>query len=184
MLNCKYIIGADSLNRKGLIPRPTANGNAWYVDQLVGTANAKLEMDKLKTINVKAEATFNGDFEVNKELKAINYTKDSFAYAKLNSYHPDTMKYEVSNANAGYIVFSEIYYDNWKVLVDGKESKLNKVNYTLRGLAVPAGKHTIVCYFDKGNTNSDQIDFITSVLILVVLGISILLWLKSYFVKA
>jgi len=184
MLNCKYIIGADSMNRKGLIPRPTANGNAWYVDQLVGTANAKLEMDKLKTINVKTEATFNGDFEVNKGLKGSSFIKDSLAYAKLTNYHPDTMKYEVNNVNAGYIVFSEIYYDNWKVLVDGKDAKLNKVNYTLRGLAIPAGKHNIVCYFDKGNANSDQIDFISSVLILVVLGISILLWLKTYFVKA
>ena len=56
MLNCKYLIGADSNRRKGIIPRPSANGNAWFINQLVGAANAKLEMDELKTIDVKKEA--------------------------------------------------------------------------------------------------------------------------------
>ncbi len=183
MLNCKYLIVADSNNRIA-VPRPTANGNAWFINQLIGTSDAKKEMDKLKTINVKTEATFNGDFKVNKELKGSSFEIDTLAIAKLVRYHPDTMSYVVKNSKDGFLVFSEIYYDDWKVTIDGQETKLNKVDYTLRGLKVPAGQHKIVCYFNKIDSTTDQIDFIASLIILIVLGLNIILWLKTYFVKS
>lgn len=184
MLNCKYLIGSDSSGRKGIINRPTANGNAWFVKQLVGLSNARLEMDKLKTIDIKSEATFNGEFSKNKDLKANTYTLDSLASVKLTAYHPDTLKYEVNNSNQGYLVFSEIFYDDWKVKIDGQDANLNKVNYTLRGLQIPPGNHKIVCYFNKIDSTTDKVDLIASLTILIVLGLNILLWLKSYFVKA
>lgn len=184
MLNCKYVIGMDSANRKGVIPRMTNNGNAWFVSNLVSAQNALKEMDTLKGINPKATATFNNEFQGNAGLAPGTYTVDSAATTKLLSYHPDTLKYEVSNNNKGYLVFSEIYYDDWKVLVDGKEAKLNKVNYTLRGLELPAGTHKITCYFKKTENASEKIDFFSSVAILALLLLNYILWLKGYFGKA
>lgn len=183
MLNCKYMIGLDSGNRRGVIPRTTMNGNAWFVQNLSSAKNAADEMELLKKSDPKTQATFNSDFEQNKTLSASSFVLDSSSSAKLNSYHPDTMVYTVNNANNGYLVFSEIWYDNWRVEIDGKPAQLNKVDYTLRGLAVPAGQHTIKMVFDKGKNTTDYIEKYLSLAILLGMLLMIGLWIKNYFAE-
>jgi hypothetical protein len=183
MLNCKYMIGTDSGNRRGVIPRTTMNGNAWFVQSLSPAKDAAEEMDLLKKSNPKSQATYNADFEQNKTLSTASFILDSSSSAKLNSYHPDTMVYAVNNAYNGYLVFSEIWYDNWRVEIDGKPAQLNKVDYTLRGLAVPAGKHNIKMVYDKGQSTTDYIEKYLSLAILLGMFIMIGLWAKSYFAQ-
>ncbi len=185
MLNCKYLINADREGKNRMpVERNTANGNAWYIQKLTAKENAITEIEDLKNINNKVEAVFNQSFEKNKEIKTSTFTVDSITKATLTAYHPDTLKYNVSNQNAGYLVFSEIYYDDWKATIDGKPADLNKVNYTLRGLQVPAGNHKIVLYYNKIESNTDTVDLITSLTILGLMLINIVLWVLSYRKKA
>jgi hypothetical protein len=179
MLNCKYMIGSDGQQRMA-IQRGTQNGNAWFVNQLIGVSNAKDEMDTLKGINNKTTATFNSSFENNKTAKAQMFEVDSSANAKLTSYHPDTMNYQVSNRKEGYLVFSEIYFDNWRAEIDGKPADLHKVNYTLRGIAVPAGNHKIKLYFNKNDNSTDIIEKTLSYSILALMLVMVIFWLKGY----
>lgn len=59
------------------------------------------------------------------------------------------MKYEFNASGNQFAVFSEVYYPHgWKAYIDGKETPYCKTNYALRGLAIPAGKHTIDFIFD------------------------------------
>ncbi len=180
MLNCKYMIGLDSGNRRGVIPRFTANGNAWFVSQVKASANAAEEMKALRASNPKVEATYNAEFAQNANLKPQTFVLDSAASAKLMTYHPDTMRYEVNNANPGYLVFSEIWYDNWKASIDGKPVDVNKVDYTLRGIQVPAGQHKIELVFDKGLANITHLEQYLSWAILLSMLLLMGFWLKGY----
>ena len=180
MLNCKYMIGLDSGSRRGVIPRFTANGNAWFVGQLKPALNAAEEMTSLRASNPKIEATYNQSFAQNAQLSAKQFTLDSSASAKLTAYHPDTMRYTTNNANAGYLVFSEIWYDNWKATVDGKLVPINKVDYTLRGIELPAGNHQVVLYFDKGNDSITHLEQYLSWAILLSMLLLAVFWLKAY----
>ena len=77
------------------------------------------------------------------------YQADSLASITLKEVKPNYLKYESNNSNDGFAVFSEVYYGNgWKTFIDGEETTHMRVNYTLRGLPIPAGKHSIEFRFD------------------------------------
>lgn len=50
---------------------------------------------------------------------------------------------EVRVQSAGLVVFSEIYEPGWTAYVDGERAEIVRTNHALRGVAAPAGEHTI-----------------------------------------
>jgi uncharacterized membrane protein YfhO len=84
-----------------------------------------------------------------KAYQKQDFIKDSLASIQLVSYKPNQLKYVSNNSKEGFAVFSEMYYENgWKATVDGNEVTIFQVNYVLRGLQIPAGKHTIEFKFE------------------------------------
>jgi uncharacterized membrane protein YfhO len=54
------------------------------------------------------------------------------------------LKYEYDAPAQALCVFSEIYYpDGWTAYVDGKQVDYFCADYVLRGMELPAGKHTV-----------------------------------------
>ena len=148
MLNVKYIIQSDENGQKLALANPAANGNAWFVEKIKFVNSANEEMKALDSLDNKNEVVIANKF---KSLVSIplNYTKDSLASIQLVSYKPNQLKYVSNNSNEGFAVFSEMYYQNgWKATIDGKEAEILNVNYVLRGLQIPAGKHTIEFKFE------------------------------------
>ena len=79
----------------------------------------------------------------------------------------------VAKLSALNLVLSEIYYkDGWKATIDGKESAIFKVDYTLRGMQIPKGKHTIEFKFDPQvvKTGSTIALFSFIIMVLVIAG--------------
>ena len=66
-------------------------------------------------------------------------------------------------------MFSEIYYpDGWIAKVDGKEYPILKVNYLLRGLELPKGKHKIeFTYSSETYETSNMYSMIGSVILIL-----------------
>lgn len=147
MLNTKYVIQVDEKGQEFPAVNPDANGNAWFIKEVKFVDAPDEEMKALDSIDSKNQVVIN-----NKEFKVSNstsYEKDSTATIVLNKYKPNYLKYTSNNANKGLAVFSEIYYPKgWNVTIDGKEATHFRVDYTLRGMEVPAGKHTIEFKFE------------------------------------
>jgi uncharacterized membrane protein YfhO len=79
---------------------------------------------------------------VESEIKSVSAPDSS--YAKLIESGMQSMKYEVFTNKDAYLVLSEVYYPaGWKAMLDGKETTIYPTNHTLRGVLVPAGKHTL-----------------------------------------
>jgi uncharacterized membrane protein YfhO len=90
-------------------------------------------------------------------------------------YSNDSIAYESNNTQSGLAVFSEIYYNEkngaWKAYIDGKEAKALRVNYVLRGLEIPAGKHAVTWVYEPTDRSTMvNIEWASSALILLLVG--------------
>ncbi len=142
MLNIKYIpIGP---RREDILTNQSANGNAWFVTQVLTTESALEELDKTCSINTKTTAVINAS-----EFSAKEYgLTDSTGTIRMIKNTPKSIRYASDSRSGGLVVFSEIYYPGWKATIDGKESNILRADYILRALQVPGGKHTIEFTFE------------------------------------
>lgn len=136
MLNTKWIILGDG---KIAIENHRAFGNAWFVDSLAFVPNANTEIQSLGKLPLRRAAV--ADMRFREQLQTAHLDSGRVT---LNHYAPNELHYTAESKKGGVIVFSEIFYPDWQAFVDGKEVPVGRVNYVLRALRVPAGKHDIV----------------------------------------
>jgi hypothetical protein len=183
MLNTKYIIFPGGQNGAAAYqPNPAACGNAWFVNNIRYTTNAKEEMEAMKAPAIgdttqmanawKARETAIIRESFKKETGGSTLLEtDSSAFVKLDKYGLNEISFVSSNSKEGLAVFSDIYYDaGWKAFVDGKETPIIKADYVLRALKLPAGNHKIEFRFHpetfyKYNTVAMASSFITFALL-------------------
>ena len=149
MLNTKYIIGQGENGKPITYTNPDANGNAWFVSDLEQVNSANDEIRALDSLDTKHKAIY-AIAPLSKQKELDNrFIVDSTASIQLTGYKPNDLKYQSSNANDGFAVFSENYYgDGWQAYIDGVEAEHIRVNYVLRGMQIPAGNHAIEFKFE------------------------------------
>lgn len=69
------------------------------------------------------------------------------ASVSVTDYQPHRIELQTKNPQPGFLVLSEIYYRGWDALIDGRRIPVERVNYALRGIAVPPGDHRIEFIF-------------------------------------
>ncbi|MDP4959469.1 MAG: glycosyltransferase family 39 protein [Schleiferiaceae bacterium] len=170
MLNAKYIITQGGQNGQPQAQRnPDACGNAWSVQNIQLVPNADAEMAALTSFNPKSTAIIDTRYSDYLGGKT-NYAP---AKARLTSYDPKHLEYSVEGGDA-FIVFSELFYEgagnDWQAYLDGVPVAHIRVNYLLRGLTVPAGKHEVVFeYAPKSHYTGQKINYAGSGIILLLL---------------
>lgn len=79
----------------------------------------------------------------------IKIDRNSEGLAKLLSYTPNKVIFTTKSTGNNLLFLSDNYYPGWKVLVDGKLSKVLVADYSFRALAVPKGEHKIEFFYDS-----------------------------------
>ena len=178
MYNVKYFIYQDDKGQPGIQVNDSANGNAWFVKHFDFVKNDNEEILKLKNFNSKNTAVLNKKYQKDLNFKLL---KDSLSYIKLTAYHPEKLTYESHNSQTGFAVFSDNYYKNgWQAYIDGKPVKIYKVDYSLRGLKIPAGSHQIVFKFKPDVVQQGGQISLWSFLIFILLSLTgIYFWWKQ-----
>lgn len=104
---------------------------------------------------------------------------------ELVSYAPNKLTYSSNTNQTELAIFSEVYYeDGWKAYIDGKEQEILKVNYILRGLEVPAGKHDIEFVYALSKYNNAKIVAWTGSILIFLLLIGNFYWTRKTKVTA
>ncbi len=170
MLNTKYFIFQNPQNGQPVAQQnPGALGPVWFVNAIQYVNNADEEMKALDNFNPKDTVIID-----KREQSKIPFAPqpDSAASIRLVFNRNDVIQYESNASTNQFAVFSEIYYPRgWKAFIDGKETDIVKVNYVLRGLPVPPGKHVIDFRFEPASfILGDQISLVIGILSFLILG--------------
>ena len=145
-LNVKYLIGKDDQDQDQLYINPDALGNAWSVDSLLILDNPDELLNKLKDTDI-SKIALGLKNSIPKDLPQTFESKDLIKIEKVKN-SSSHLTYNYNALSEQLIVFSEIYYPSgWDVFIDGEKSDFFDINYLLRGMLIPEGKHEIDFFF-------------------------------------
>jgi hypothetical protein len=179
MLNTKYIVQS---NTNGVQEYQKLEGNlgpCWLVKNVVFVKDADAEMKALDNFNAKDTCFVQESYKASVPFLPIG---DTAANIKLVKNDNDVIDYAFSSTTNQFAVFSEIYYKaGWKAFIDQKEAPIVKTNYVLRGLAIPAGNHSIQFRFEpQGYLMGKKIGNIALIVVLVmIVGYILSLFIKK-----
>ncbi len=157
MLDTKYVLQPEGQQPNSFsVQRNTgALGACWFVKNIKYVNGAAAEMNALTNFNPADTAVVEDQYKTIAGSSAGG--SDSAGFIKVVKYDNDDIQYASQSNTAGFAVFSEIYYpEGWKAYIDGKEMPYCKVNYVLRGMVVPAGKHQIEFKFHPASYYTGQ----------------------------
>jgi Bacterial membrane protein YfhO len=177
MLNAKWIITGEG-DKIQAIRNPETLGNAWFIKGITFVKGPVAEMKGLTNLNTRDSAVVDESF---KSIVTSFAPADSSSVIKQTKFDNDFITYESNSNNNNVAIFSEIYYKDWFAYIDGKKVDCFKANYVLRGLVIPAGKHSIEFKFEPSiYFTCKTISFIAGVLLLLlILGTIFFEWKKS-----
>jgi hypothetical protein len=171
MLNTKYFIVPDSVpGQLKPVIRPSALGNAWFVNTIKYVEGADQEMNAITAFHPKDTAIVQNSFT--SLVGKLNDNPDTTASIQLLKYHPDNLLYKYKNAKDAVAVFAEIWYDKgWNAYLDGNKVPYFRANYILRALKVPAGEHHVEFKFEpKSYLIGDKISMFASFILVLTAG--------------
>lgn len=149
MLNTKYVIIPGKDGQPVAQMNPDALGNAWFVKHILWAQDADAEMKALDHLDTKDTVVIDQRY---KELVKGAPVFDSTARISLIANNLNEISYSSITNAPQFAVFSEVYYkQGWNAFIDGQPAPYCRVNYALRGMTVPAGKHTITFKFEPAS---------------------------------
>ena len=186
MLNTKYFILPLQGGGTQPLQNPYAFGNAWLVNSVKYVDNANEEISALDKIDLRHEAVADKKFESSltpspslKEKGDQSTTNDPNSVT-LTKYAPNKLNYTVDANTACVLVFSEIYYPGWTAAIDGKPVEIGRVNYVLRAINMPKGKHQVeLSFYPKSIDVTETIAYIAIALLLAVIIIAFILQVRK-----
>ena len=135
-LNTRYAIYDGEAHPMEAVTGVSPFGAAWFVAETVEATSAADALDRLGYEDLYNRAIVEG--------ADVNKTYDCSGEIALVEYTPNYLKYEYEAPAVALAVFSEIYFpDGWSVTIDGEAADYFVADYVLRGMELPAGKHTV-----------------------------------------
>lgn len=186
LLNVKYIVSKQqvfagqpaytSANGSLVYENPHVLPRAWFVDSVRHESNLRTTLTHLR----------DGTFDARHVAYATSKIPVTDATgAEACSVHTT----EKSNQRLAFatdadvrrlLVVSEVYYPEWRCTIDGTEVPVHRVNFMLRGVVVPAGKHNVAFTFhspayEQGRT----ISMVSNIVIALIAGGALFGWWRN-----
>ena len=126
----------------GALPRAKLY-SSWQVnanDQEVLQQLARAEFDPEKSVIISGPGATAPDAAV---------TNNAAGTVEFAHYEPKVIRLRTKAAAPSVLLLNDRFDPEWKVTVDGASKPLLRANFTMRGVQVPAGEHTVEFRFER-----------------------------------
>lgn len=170
MLNAKYFLNGETVEIN-----PEALGNAWFVNSVSYVSTPDMEMASLDTINPALYAVADEIFLPILGRPTQPAPGDTIYETR---YAPNRLNYISETSKDNLAVFSEVYFPwGWTASIDGEPVPIGRVDYVLRAIQVPAGKHKIEFVFDPQSLKAtNALSIVSLCFIGIVCALALGLW--------
>lgn len=148
LLNIRYDVAVnEQLGTAGFVGRSTAFPRARMLyDATVSTPDEAANVMKSGNVDFARTAVLERPSPVQLPGVAPQEVQHS---VRATRYDHNSLEYNVTTEADGILALSEIWYPAWKVTVNGQPAELLRVNYSLRGVAVPKGMHRVEMHYSS-----------------------------------
>ena len=87
-------------------------------------------------------------------------------------YEPERVVVDATARRASALVLTDVQYPGWTARLDGREVDLRRVDWVLRGVALPPGRHTVELRYEPASWRAG---WVVSLLALLGLGATVVL---------
>ncbi len=159
LMNARYIIAQQKLPGTSVVYKsedtksvvlenadPVPRG--FFVGNTEVVENAQATWRRLRSDSFDPRRTALVPEPLEAEVTPIEDSSDTDA--TITSYGLEEITWEVQTNAPRLFVASEVHYpEGWTAYLDGKEVPIHRVDYLLRGVHVPKGKHTLTMRFES-----------------------------------
>jgi hypothetical protein len=126
---------------------PRALPRAFLVDRQRVVAGADAARDTATAPDFPARTTA----VVERPIGGITTGRGSPGDARIAQYEAEHVQVDTNASRPALLVLTDNWYPGWKATVDGKSATVERVDYLIRGVRVPAGTHTVEFRFEPGS---------------------------------
>jgi hypothetical protein len=105
------------------------------------------------------------------DLAGLADSSEPAGTARLTEYGRQTAAAQVNATRPALLVLTDVYYPGWKATVDGRGAKIERVDYLLRGVRVPAGAHRVELRYEPASWRAGWI--VSAFALLAIAGLAL-----------
>jgi hypothetical protein len=94
--------------------------------------------------------------------------------ARLERYERERIVARANAKRRSLLVLTDVNYPGWKATVDGESADIERVDYLLRGVVVPAGAHTVEFSYEPASWRAGWI--LSGLSLLALIGVALVGW--------
>lgn len=111
---------------------------------------------------------------------ANTHINDSLESITITKYKNELVEMKSKTTGDRLVFFSDTWYPNWQLTIDGKPAEFFRANYAFRAFKVPSGEHTIKWeYHDEAYETGRGISLTANIIAIIGLGIGLVFGLKK-----
>jgi len=151
LLNVRFITVTDTIKRQLMMQeRPRVLSRAHMVYDVRPTHSETELVAALKDPGFDPSTIALIEEDLPRSIAAPDSLRPAWNTA-ITAMHDNSIQLTVTTERDGFLVLSETFYPGWNAYVDGNPTRVYRTDFSLRGIVVPAGEHSVVFRFESAS---------------------------------